>query len=69
MIQRIQSFWLVLAACCMALCFMTPVAQYSMEIPSMEQTVQAELNLVAKDAPDMMEQMFVPGSTVEYSQR
>ena len=69
MIQRIQSFWLVLAACCMALCFMTPVAQYNMEIPSMEQTVQAELNLVAKDAPDMMEQMFVPGSTVEYSQK
>ena len=53
----------------MALCFMTPVAQYSMELPSMEQTVQAELNLVAKDAPDMMEQMFVPGSTVEYSQK
>ena len=69
MIQRIQSFWLVLAACCMALCFMTPVAEYSMEIASMEQTVEAELNLFAKDAPDMMEQMFVPGATVTYSQK
>lgn len=53
----------------MALCFMTPVAQYNMEIESMGQTVQAELNLFAKDAPDMMEQMFVPGATVEYSQK
>lgn len=60
---------MVLAACCMALCFMTPVAEYSMTIPSMEQTVQAELNLFAKDTPDMMDQMFVPGSTVEYSQK
>ena len=53
----------------MALCFMTPVAEYSMEIASMEQTVEAELNLFAKDAPDMMEQMFVPGATVTYSQK
>ena len=53
----------------MALCFMTPTAEYSMAIESMGQTVQAELNLFAKDAPDMMEQMFVPGATVEYSQK
>ena len=69
MIQRIQSFWLVLAACCMALCFIFPVAEYQMEIASMNQTVVSELNLVAKDVPDCMEQMMVQGATLEYGQK
>lgn len=69
MIQRIQSFWLVLAVCCMAVCFMAPVAKYQMEIASMGQTVVTELNLVAKDAPDFSEQMMVQGATIEYGQK
>lgn len=69
MIQRIQSLWLVLAVCCMALCFMTPVAEYQMEIASMNQTVVSELNLVAKDVPDCTEQMMVQGATLEYGQK
>jgi len=69
MIQRIQSFWLVLAACCMAVCFMAPVAKYQMEIASMGQTVVTELNLVAKDAPDFSEQMMVQGAMIEYGQK
>lgn len=69
MIQRIQSFWLVLAACCMALCFMSPVAEYHLELPSTGQTVEARLDLVAKDNPDMMKQMVEISPVVEYSQR
>ena len=69
MIQRIQSFWLVLAACCMALCFMSPVAEYHMELPEKGQTVEARLDLIAKDNPDMMKQMIEMSPVVEYSQR
>ena len=69
MLQRIQSFWLVLAVCCMALCFMVPITKYTLEVPVMEQTVEAEFNLIAKDAPNMLEQMFVPGSSVQFSQK
>ena len=53
----------------MALCFMVPVAEYHMEIASMEQTVVSELNLVAKDVPDCTEQMLVQGATIEYGQK
>ena len=69
MIQRIQSFWLVLAACCMALCFMVPTAEYHAAIETTGQTVEAALNLVAKDAPDMMQQMLNGSETIEYSQK
>lgn len=53
----------------MALCFMVPVAEYHMEIASMEQTVVSELNLVAKDVTDCTEQMLVQGATIEYGQK
>ena len=70
MIQRIQSFWLVLAACCMALCFLFPVAEYQYAIPTMDQTVTAELNLVARGEADMdVAMMQTPGATIEYSQK
>ena len=69
MIQRIQSLWLLLAACCMVLCFLFPVAEYHMEISSMQQTVVSELNLMAKDVPDCTEQMMVQGATLEYGQK
>ena len=69
MIQRIQSFWLVLAACCMALCFMVPTAEYHATMESTGQEVEAALNLVAKDNPDMMNQILSGTDVVEYSQR
>ena len=69
MLQRIQSFWLVLAACCMALCFLTPVAKYQMEIASMGQTVESELNLVAKSVPDQSKELLVPGANIVYGQK
>ena len=69
MLQRIQTLWLVLAACCMAMCFLTPVAKYHMEIASMEQTVVSELNLITKDAPDINQLMIVKGATIEYGQQ
>ena len=70
MLQRIQSFWLVLAACCMALCFLTPVAEYHAEIASLQQTVQSELNLLPKgDVTMNEEQMLTLGATIDYSQK
>lgn len=69
MIQRIQSFWLVLAACCIALCFMFPVAQYQLSIPSTQQTVEARLDLIAKSNPDMLVQMQNIEPVVTFSQR
>ena len=69
MIQRIQSFWLVLAACCMALCFMFPVAQYHLDLTDTAQQVEAHLDLLAKGNPEMMNQLLGGEATVEYSQR
>ena len=69
MIQRIQSIWLVLAVCCMALCFMFPVAEYHMDMPTTHQTAEAQLNLIAKDNPEMMNQMLNLEPTVGYSQK
>ena len=68
MIQRIQSLWLVLAVCCMALCFMFPVAQYQLSIPSTQQTVEARLDLIAKSNPDMLVQMQNIEPVVTFSQ-
>ena len=69
MIQRIQSFWLVLAACCMALCFMFPVSEYLLTLPSTGQTVEAEFNLLAKDNPEMLNQIANLDSVVVFSQK
>lgn len=69
MIQRIQSFWLVLAMCCMVLCFMVPVATYQLDLPTTGQKVEAELNLVAKDNPEMLNQIANLDPVVVYSQQ
>ena len=69
MIQRIQSFWLVLAACCMALCFMTPMAEYHMDMPATGQQAEAQMNLIAKDSPDMLNQIAGGEPLVTFSQR
>ena len=69
MIQRIQSFWLVLAMCCMVLCFMVPVAQYQLDVPSTGQKVEAELNLLGKDNPEMLNQIANLDPVVVYSQK
>ena len=68
MIQRIQSFWLVLAMCCMVLCFMVPVATYQLDLPATGQKVEAEFNLVAKDNPEMLNQIANLDQVVVYSQ-
>lgn len=69
MIQRIQSFWLVLALCCMVLSFMVPVAEYQFEVPTTGQKVEAEFNLLAKDNPDMLNQIANLDPVVVYSQK
>ena len=54
----------------MALCFMFPVAEYQFAIPTMDQTVTADLSLVAPDEADIDEAMMqTPGATIEYSQK
>lgn len=53
MIQRIQSFYLLLAVCAMVLCFMFPVATYSVDGMSANMTLfpsQTEYNDVTVDA-------------------
>ncbi len=69
MIQRIQSLWLVLAACCLALCFMTPVARYALDLPTTQQTVNAELDLLAKSNPDMLGQYQDGEAAFDFGQR
>ncbi len=68
MIQRIQTLWLILAAGCMVLCLLMPVAKYSYEnMPTEGQRVEAQLDLIAQDGPDMAKQMGEP--VVTYSQK
>lgn len=68
MIQRIQTLWLLLAACCMGLCLLMPVAKYHFDnMPTEGQCVEARLDLFAHDGPDMALQMNEP--VVTYNQR
>ena len=53
----------------MALCFMFPVAEYYLEMPTTHQTAEARLDLIAKDNPEMMTQMLNMEPTVGYSQK
>ncbi|MBP5677790.1 MAG: DUF4293 domain-containing protein [Bacteroidales bacterium] len=69
MIQRIQSFWLLLAACCMAMCFMSPVATYTLDLPTTQQTVNAELDLIAKSNPDMLTQYQSGDGAFDFGQK
>lgn len=69
MIQRIQSFWLVLALCCMVLCFMFPVAKYQLNMPTTHQQAEARLDLLAQDNPEMMNQLLNLDPVVGYSQK
>ncbi len=69
MIQRIQSFWLVLALCCLALCFMFPTAQYRLSMPSTEQTVEARFDLVAHANPEMFNQIQNLDPVVQFDQK
>lgn len=49
MIQRIQSFYLVLALVCMILCFMFPIATYNATNIETGNQINAELNFFPKD--------------------
>lgn len=69
MIQRIQSFWLVLAACCMALCFMAPVAKYELPLLTTQQTAEARLDLLPQSNPDLLEQMTNLEPVVTFGQK
>ncbi|MBR1766523.1 MAG: DUF4293 domain-containing protein [Bacteroidales bacterium] len=54
MIQRIQTLWLLLAACCMGLCMALPVAKYHVEnMPVEGHRVDARLDLFARGGDDM----------------
>lgn len=58
MIQRIQTIYLLLAACAMALCFMFPTATINTTVESLNVQASGELNLVAHAVPEMNEQIL-----------
>lgn len=57
MIQRKQTLFLMLAACLFAACFLFPIASFQAVAP-MGNKVMGDLNLVAKDVPEMMSQIL-----------
>ena len=67
MIQRVQSFWLVLAVCGMALCFMFPTAKYAMTLPTTGQKVEASLELVGQSEEDTLNQLGMGEQVVKYN--
>ena len=68
MIQRIQSFWLVLAACCVALCLMVPVAEYHYTETANHGQVEADLGLLPKSHPEMFDQLANNADVITISQ-
>lgn len=65
MIQRIQSFYLVLAVCAMALCFMFPVATYEVSGDSDNAvTVASRLDLVPRQESQQVDML----NTVEFGE-
>ena len=69
MIQRIQTIWLLLAALCMALCFVFPVAEYHLSDDNLGQVTEAQLNLIAKGNPEMLNQILNGEPQVDFSQK
>ena len=69
MIQRIQTIWLFLAACCMAMCFLSPAAQYTLQDEALGQTTRAQLDLLAKDNPAMLDQIAAGEPVVDFGQK
>ena len=69
MLQRIQTLWLVLAAFCMAMCFVFPTAEYHLTDPTLNQVTEAQLNLIAKSNPEMLNQILNGEPQVEFSQK
>lgn len=69
MIQRIQTLYLLLAACAFALCFMFPIAQYTAPVQTTQQTVKAELNLFPKDVDTSGELLAEPYATINVPQK
>ena len=61
MIQRIQSFYLILAACAMALCFMFPVAKYK----TPDKQVYAQYSLLKSQALDKADEQSDAASAVD----
>lgn len=69
MIQRIQTLWLLLAACCIAVGFFSPIAQFKLQNDNSGQVTNARLDLIGKDNPEMMNQIMNGEPIVEYSQQ
>lgn len=57
MIQRIQTIYLLLAACAMALCFIFPTASIE-GTTTMGTQLTGELSVIPHDVPDMYEQIM-----------
>ncbi|MBR1793486.1 MAG: DUF4293 domain-containing protein [Bacteroidales bacterium] len=69
MIQRIQTLYLLLAACAFALCFMFPIATYIAPVSSTQQTIVSELNLFPKDVISSGDQFTEINATIAVPQK
>ena len=71
MIQRIQSFYLVLALCAMALCFMFPVATFEALSPEANDRVVAQLSLLPSsgEADNTLDQIEQGSGLVQMPQK
>lgn len=67
MIQRIQSLWMFLAVVCLGLCFLFPVASYTIDFTE-SQKVVAQLDLLPKDGPDFSKALAAGEPVVQYYQ-
>ncbi len=59
----------MLAAFCMALCFAFPIAEYHLTDPALNQVTEAQLNLIAKSNPEMLDQILNGEPQVNFSQK
>lgn len=53
----------------MALCFINPAARYTLQNEAINQTIHAQLDLLPKDNPEMLDQMAAMESDVDFGQK
>lgn len=53
----------------MAMCFLCPAAKYILHDENLGQTVNAQLDLIAKDNPGMLDQIAAMEPTVDFGQK
>lgn len=59
----------MLAILCMALCFISPAASYKLNDEVLKQTTEAQLDLIAKSNPEMLNEIANLEPTITFSQK